>query len=299
MTNPCLYTILNVPRNATQDEIKKQFRVLALKHHPDKTGNKDDAETFKKIKDAYDILSDPVKRQIYDISFKSSSQSSNESLEETDWTDFIQKVMTCMTTIYAQYMAEKTNVLNITLNITLDDLYHKRIKKLVVNTVKRDGTPRNATLFISLLNYQEQYKFEGMGDDFKICLPGGKTRGDVIVKLVIQKHDMFTIDTLLTPYDLHMEQKISLYEYMYGTSFEVDLFGSPLMIQYTSGMKVKALENMGLPYYDEEDRQEKRGVLYIFFDIVLPNVKEHPEICHAIACDDTFHDLAQKYLSIK
>ena len=58
-----LYARLGVSRNADQDEIKKAFRKLSLNHHPDKGG---DEETFKKINEAYDVLSDPDRRQMYD-----------------------------------------------------------------------------------------------------------------------------------------------------------------------------------------------------------------------------------------
>lgn len=58
------YKILGVEKSASQDEIKKAFRKLALEHHPDKTGGKD--EKFKEINEAYSTLSDAKKRQQYD-----------------------------------------------------------------------------------------------------------------------------------------------------------------------------------------------------------------------------------------
>jgi molecular chaperone DnaJ len=58
------YKTLGVEKNATQDEIKKAFRKLALEHHPDKNGGKD--EKFKEINEAYTTLSDSKKRQQYD-----------------------------------------------------------------------------------------------------------------------------------------------------------------------------------------------------------------------------------------
>lgn len=61
------YQLLGVARNASDDEIKKSFRRLAMKYHPDR--NQDNAEAeeqFKKIKEANDILSDPKKRAAYD-----------------------------------------------------------------------------------------------------------------------------------------------------------------------------------------------------------------------------------------
>ncbi|PIN09040.1 Molecular chaperone (DnaJ superfamily) [Handroanthus impetiginosus] len=62
------YNILKVGRGATEDDLKKAYRRLAMKWHPDKNpNNKNEAEAkFKQISEAYEVLSDPQKRQIYD-----------------------------------------------------------------------------------------------------------------------------------------------------------------------------------------------------------------------------------------
>ena len=61
------YEILGVTRDASADDIKKSYRRLAMKHHPDR--NKDDAgaeEKFKEAKEAYEVLKDSEKRAAYD-----------------------------------------------------------------------------------------------------------------------------------------------------------------------------------------------------------------------------------------
>ncbi|XP_052173075.1 uncharacterized protein LOC127788622 [Diospyros lotus] len=62
------YKVLQVDRNAKDDDLKKAYRKLAMKWHPDKNpNNKKDAEAkFKQISEAYDVLSDPQKRAVYD-----------------------------------------------------------------------------------------------------------------------------------------------------------------------------------------------------------------------------------------
>ncbi|MDP9341567.1 MAG: molecular chaperone DnaJ [Actinomycetota bacterium] len=61
------YQVLGVPRNASQAEIKKAYRKLAQKHHPDaNSGNKEAEERFKEISVAYDVLGDEAKRKQYD-----------------------------------------------------------------------------------------------------------------------------------------------------------------------------------------------------------------------------------------
>ncbi|CAI4213795.1 unnamed protein product [Parascedosporium putredinis] len=65
-----LYDQLSIKPNATSDEIKKAYRKAAMKWHPDKNKNSPEAaEKFKECSQAYEILSDPEKRKIYDSSF--------------------------------------------------------------------------------------------------------------------------------------------------------------------------------------------------------------------------------------
>jgi len=67
MQPPDYCKLLGVPRNAKADDIKKAYRRLARRHHPDvNPGNGDAEDRFKEISQAFEVLSDPKKREIYD-----------------------------------------------------------------------------------------------------------------------------------------------------------------------------------------------------------------------------------------
>ncbi|MGQ9510824.1 MAG: DnaJ C-terminal domain-containing protein [Thermaceae bacterium] len=73
------YAILGVSKDATQEEIKRAYRRLALEYHPDKhPGNKEVEERFKEINEAYAVLSDPEKRAAYDR---------GQAVQEFSWDD--------------------------------------------------------------------------------------------------------------------------------------------------------------------------------------------------------------------
>lgn len=81
-----LYNLLGVTENATTDEIKKAYRQLALKYHPDRNPGDEKSEAyFKKITEAYDTLSDPEKRESYNRSYKQGKrEQSRQSSENTN-----------------------------------------------------------------------------------------------------------------------------------------------------------------------------------------------------------------------
>jgi len=120
------YDVLGVSKGSTAAEIKKAYRKLALKNHPDKGG---DPETFKKMTVAYEVLSDPEKRDLYDKYGK-------EGLEGSAGPD--------ASDIFSQFFGgggqsrrsrgpKKGENLTHPLKVSLEDLYNGKTVKLAIN----------------------------------------------------------------------------------------------------------------------------------------------------------------------
>jgi len=94
MANKDYYKILGIDSNANPEDIKKAYRKLALKYHPDKTkGDKESEKHFKEINEAYRILSDPAKRKQYDQfgqTFEGAAGGGFSGFRPEDFTKFTQ-----------------------------------------------------------------------------------------------------------------------------------------------------------------------------------------------------------------
>eukprot|EP00930_Biecheleria_cincta_P043322 TRINITY_DN2976_c0_g1_i1.p1 TRINITY_DN2976_c0_g1~~TRINITY_DN2976_c0_g1_i1.p1 ORF type:complete len:311 (-),score=81.01 TRINITY_DN2976_c0_g1_i1:855-1787(-) len=120
------YKLLEVDKNASESEIKKAYRKLAVKHHPDKGG---DPEKFKEITRSYEVLSDPDKRAKYDKYGEEGLEDGGGSADPSD--------------IFSQFFGggggrgggkkrAKTKDVVQTLKITLEQLYEGTTKKMAI-----------------------------------------------------------------------------------------------------------------------------------------------------------------------
>ena len=117
------YKILGVDENADSEKIKKAYRALALKYHPDKNeGNKEAEEKFKDIAEAYETLGDPNKKNKYDNSRKFGETNFNDIFGGNPFANWNPSNF---------QQREKGQSLSITLSLTLEDILkgvEKRIK---------------------------------------------------------------------------------------------------------------------------------------------------------------------------
>ena len=198
------YNILEIPKSAKQPDIKKAFFRLALKHHPDKNFGLENPR-FGEIRKAYDILSDPLQRQIYDNSINSHSQ-------VVDWKSFMRDVMSNMYVLFTMYIIPKDITINI--DVAFVDIYLSKIKKLDVR-VKRwvEGLFIDTTqsIYISLNTFKYEHVFKNNGDD---SISKNQPRSDIIVKInIIDIDENITIQDVFSPFDLYYVKKITLADF--------------------------------------------------------------------------------------
>ena len=287
------YKILNINRNATTSEIKSAYRRQCLSCHPDKqTSNNNKNETeISDVYEAYEILSDPLKKKIYDNSSLYNIGAIPFDFKVVlNWSIYIVKTMSNLkkTQKYENCKKEtqetqetqevvinncKSNDIHVNVSVTLDDLYNKKIKKLVINRLRK-GVSEKKVLFISLLNYENQYVFKDQGDE-----DDNGNHGDVIVTVNMLDHDIFVLDSTIDKYDLWMESELSLYEYYYGKQLKyIALDGIEEVINienFNQRNLVHMVKEMGLPFYDEEKDEECRGDLYISFKLILRDISDN------------------------
>lgn len=256
------YGVLGLDKSVSQDDIKRAYRKLALKYHPDKDESSED--TFKNINEAYQILSDPEKRKIYDdVNEFSKSQS-------FDYMEMLKTlIMMFVATMKKKQLCKE---LKLSLCVNLDEVYRGDTKKIVVSTKRLDGTSTTKNIYIPLANFNGDYSFPSQGDEVEA---GVFT--DIQIKINVNEHVYVKRDKILCEYDLYIEEKVNLFELYTGFSRDIIFLDNEKLnvtcegAQNPSDYKVmKILYGKGLPYTND-DGEKCRGNLYIYFNLYLPN----------------------------
>lgn len=152
------YTELDLPVTATSEEIRQRYRTLAQMHHPDKGG---DEELFKRIKLAYEILSNPIRRKQYDIT----GETSSSNIRDEALSNIIQIVLN----IVSNFNAENDNLIKIAeletkamLDRTYNDLNNTslHIKKLEIVLSKLRKKTDGENILTGIISDQLKIKKE-------------------------------------------------------------------------------------------------------------------------------------------
>ena len=252
------YQVLGVSKTATADEIKKQYRRLAHKYHPDVSKESGAEEKFKAMKEAYEVLKDPEKRKAYDQmgsgyhggdSFNpppewefQGGQQKHGHHAQADFSDFFES-------LFGQHraggrhnasFAEEGADQRSKIEITLEDAFRGAEKQL---NLSQNGETRllNVKIPAGIMEGQ-QIRLAGQG------MPGvhGGKNGDLYLEIHIKKHPQFTVDKK----DIFLNLPVTPWEAALGEKIEVPTLGG--MIAFTlpahsqTGQKIR-LKGRGLP----------------------------------------------------
>lgn len=258
------YSTLGVGRNASQDEIKSAYRKMAMKHHPDRGG---DEATFKKISEAYDVLSDPQKKQIVDMGGDPNAQPGmgggfNQGPFEFhfgsgNWND----IFSNFGFGGQQRQMQRNKTINIGVELTLKEVLTG--KELDAEITIPGGRTKVININIPPgINEGQQIRYSGMGDNSIPHMPPG----DLLVNVRIvnntefkREGDSLIVDRFVPVWDAILGCKIGV----------TTLDGKDLEISVPPGTQsdtVLSCKNEGLPSM----RNHVRGNLLIRIKVSIP-----------------------------
>lgn len=270
------YSVLGVAKDATEVEIKKAYRKLARKHHPDLNPNNKEAEQkFKEINEAHEVLSNPENRKKYNAYGKdwkhadqfekakqeqskaSSNQSSYGGFEGGDYSDFFESMFNRSSGEgRGGNRSFKGQDYNAELQLNLTDVLVSQKQTITVN-----GKQIRLTIPAGIKDGQV-IKINGLGG------AGVNTgaKGDLYIRFSILNNTAFKIDND----DLHKSIDLDLYKALLGGEMIVETLTGKVNVKIApetqNGSKVK-LKGKGLPRYKKEG---EFGDFYIVWRIVTP-----------------------------
>ena len=266
------YKILGIDKNATDADIKKAYRKLARKLHPDLNPNDKDAQQkFQQINEANEVLSDPEKRKKYDQygknwqhadqfeqQRKSQRQSQNagqfSKAEGQDFSSFFESLFGQSNR--SQQARFRGQDYQAELQLSLPDVMETRQQTLTVN-----GKNIRITIPAGVENGQV-IKLKGYGT------PGvnGGPPGDLYITFVISPHPVFK----RSGNDLQITSALDLYTALLGGETSIDTLSGKVKLKVNpetqNGTSIR-LKGKGVPVYKKEGQS---GDLYVTYEIKLP-----------------------------
>lgn len=266
------YELLGVKKDASQDEIKKAFRKLAQKLHPDKPGG--DEKKFKEINEAYSVLGNAEKRKQYDT-FGSNFQNTAggggfSGFEGFDFSQFTgnfngQNVDFDLGDIFGQFFGgrmrrtPKGQSIQIDTTITFKESVFG-VTKTVSFYKKRDSKKYEVTIDIPPgIEDRQILKVSGKGEPIE-----GGNPGDLLVIIHVEKHSTLRKNG----YHLETEIKLKPTELILGTKKTIKGVDRDIEIKIPEGTlpgEIFKVKGEGVKY-----NQNTRGDLYIIISIDIP-----------------------------
>ena len=273
------YSILGVPRGASEDEIKKAYRKLASQHHPDKGG---DTAKFQEIQSAYETLSNPQKRGEYDNPQPQGFQGHPNGFQF----HFNGGGGDPFADIFSQFnfgpgqdpfahmrqqQQRRNKDLRVRLNLNLSETLLNQQKTISVQTTTGERQtvhveiPRGVTTGTSI-------KYSGLGDNMFNTLP----RGDLYVTFVVEEDPRYQIHGI----DLVYNVSINAIDAMLGCGVDVpSLEGRTFSLNIPAGTAPGSkfrIPNQGL--YAMDPHMQIRGSLIVSTDVVVPLLVSQEQI---------------------
>jgi DnaJ-class molecular chaperone len=255
------YNILGIPRTASQEEIKRAYRKLAMQHHPDKGGNE---EKFKQINEAYDTLGDPAKRQNYDnpqpgFSFNGQNFGGGPFGNSPFDNMFAQHFG------FGSNRTPRNRDVMVTASIDLKDVCTG--KNVFIQYTLTSGKLETVTVDIPPgANHGDTIRYEGLGDDGDRRFP----RGDLHVRIKVSKMKDWERDgdNLITKRD------VNIFDLLLGSAIILEtLDGKKFQLTIPKGTKPGTTFNVS-GYGVPNVHSGRRGNLYVKVNGTVPTIED-------------------------